>query len=97
MREVLAFSAVLTAAAFFISSLAVFWPEFREAQKRGAAGTEDETGAAGAGAADTGRPGYCPRYNIAGPEDMKRYFFDSSAYPAAEEEEKEDLTLAARD
>jgi hypothetical protein len=37
MYEVLAFSAFLTSVAFFISSFAVFWPEYRAAQKRDAA------------------------------------------------------------
>lgn len=37
MREVLAFSAILTAVAFLVSSFAVFWPEYRAAQKRQAA------------------------------------------------------------
>jgi hypothetical protein len=102
MHEVLAFSAILTAVAFLISSFAVFWPEYRAAQKREAAGTEDAAGAvtaAAAGAASgagTGQSDYCPRYNIVGPEDMKRYFFNYPACPAQEqEEEKEELTLAA--
>ncbi len=112
MHEVLAISAILTAAAFLISSFAVFWPEYREAQKREAAGTEDTSGAAAGasaaagaggaawagGAGGSGQSGNYPEYNIAGPEDMKRYFFNSSACPAAEqEEEQEVLALAARD
>jgi hypothetical protein len=112
MREVLAFSAILTAVAFLISSFAVFWPEYRAAQKRDAAGTEDVAGAGGAADAATagvgaaaavagagsGQSGYYPIYNTAGPEDMKRYLFNYPACPAQEqEEEKEGLALAARD
>jgi len=107
MHEVLAFSAILTAGAFLISSFAVFWPEYRAAQKRDAAGTESTAGAgtgvagtaaAGASAAGTGQSGNHPRYNLTGPEDMKRYYFNYPACPAQEEEEeKEGLALAARD
>ncbi len=111
MHEVLAFSAILTAGAFLISSFAVFWPEYRAAQKRDAASTERTAPAAGAAAAEatgvagtaassagTGQSGNHPRYNITGPEDMKRYYFNYPACPAQEEEEeKEGLVLAARD
>ena len=116
MHEVLAFSAILTAGAFLISSFAVFWPEYRAAQKRDAAGTESTTGAAASGtgatgvagtaaaagggtsAAGAGQSGNHPRYDTAGPEDMKRYYFNYPACPAQEEEkEKEGLAMAARD
>jgi hypothetical protein len=117
MYEVLAFSAILTSVAFFISSFAVFWPEYRAAQKRDAAGTDGmaETdglssmagtvGTAGssgaAGAAGTARTGFgqsgnFPGYNPVGPEDMKRYRFNSCPAQEEEEEEKEVLTMAAR-
>ncbi len=116
MHEVLAFSAILTAGAFLISSFAVFWPEYRAAQKRDAASTESTAGAAraagaaaeaagvagaavtAASSAGTGQSGNLPRYDIAGPEDMKRYYFNYPACPAAEqEEEQEVLAVAARD
>jgi hypothetical protein len=109
MHEVLAFSAILTSVAFLVSSFTVFWPEYRAAQKRDAAGTEDAAaaakaaaaGAAGGGVAgvaggQSGQSGYCTRYNIVGPEDMQRYFFNYPACPAQEHvEEEEELTLAA--
>jgi hypothetical protein len=125
MYEVLAFSAFLTSVAFFLSSFAVFWPEYRAAQKRdaaeadvadtegmagmtgtagtaGMAGTVGTTGIAGASGAEgnTGAeagfwPGDYPGCNPVGPEDMKRYRFNSC--PAQEEEEEtEVLALTAR-
>ncbi|MGC2425187.1 MAG: hypothetical protein WA666_12635 [Nitrospirota bacterium] len=115
MHEVLAFSAILTAVAFLISSFAVFLPEYRAAQKREAAGTTDGTEGAGMGAtaaengaaagaaaatrarAGTGQSGNRPKYDIAGPEDMKRYLFNPSARQMSEEEEREHLALAAGD
>lgn len=92
MHEVLAFSAILTAVAFLVSSFAVFWPEYRAAQKRDAAGTD------GTARAGKGQSGNRHGYRHAGPEDMKRYLFDSSACPAPEKgEEKEGVGLAAKD